>query len=231
MSTSQNGWPLIYDSSVLDRSKVPGTNRQLELRAGDVRVVLDYLCSQFDQRVEGLDEAQRDDWGHAKPVPIPGSSSYSNHGSGTAVDLNATRHNWGARGTFTPAQRSEIEEILVELDGVVRWGGHYTGKADEMHFEINANAAAVKAVADRLSGNPAPTPRPPSLPLLRLGSTGDAVRALQARFNRDYPRYSKLVVDGIFGHGTRGVVLEFQRRAGLAVDGIAGPATLGKLGL
>jgi hypothetical protein len=71
----------------------------------------------------------------------------------------------------------------------------------------------------------------PSSTLLRRGSTGDAVKALQARLNRDYPAYSRLAVDGIFGAATDAVVREFQRRAGLAVDGIAGPATLGRLGL
>lgn len=229
MSTSQNGWPLIYDSSVLDRTKIPGTNRQIELRAGDVRVVLDYLCSQFDKRVEDLDEDQRDDWGWAKPVPIPGSTSFSNHGSGTAVDLNATRHPWGARDTFTPVQRRTIEAILAELDGVVRWGGHYTGKRDDMHFEINATTAQVRRVADRLRAGTTTTV--PGSALLRLGSTGAAVRSLQDRLNRDYPRYSQLVTDGMFGNATRAVVLEFQRRAGLVVDGIAGPATLARLGL
>jgi hypothetical protein len=32
-------------------------------------------------------------------------------------------------------------------------------------------------------------------------------------------------VDGIFGHGTLAVVKEFQRRNGLTIDGIVGPAT------
>jgi murein L,D-transpeptidase YcbB/YkuD len=32
-------------------------------------------------------------------------------------------------------------------------------------------------------------------------------------------------VDGIFGHGTLSVVQEFQRRHGLTIDGIVGPAT------
>ena len=56
----------------------------------------------------------------------------------------------------------------------------------------------------------------------------DLVRLLQARLNRDYPLYSNLVVDGIYGRRTTAVVREFQRRAGLQV---AGPQTLGRLGL
>jgi len=65
----------------------------------------------------------------------------------------------------------------------------------------------------------------------RYECRGDRVRALQEKLNRDYPAYSTLVVDGIFGPATEAVVREFQRRSGLLVDGIAGPATLAKLGL
>jgi peptidoglycan hydrolase-like protein with peptidoglycan-binding domain len=66
---------------------------------------------------------------------------------------------------------------------------------------------------------------------LRPGDNNDLVRLLQARLNRDYPLYSSLVVDGIYRPRTTAVVSEFQRRAGLQVDGIAGPQTLGRLGL
>lgn len=68
--------------------------------------------------------------------------------------------------------------------------------------------------------------------VLRRGSKGQAVTDLQAKLNRSYPAYSKLTVDGDFGPATEAVVREFQRRVpGLAVDGIAGPATLRALGL
>ncbi len=64
---------------------------------------------------------------------------------------------------------------------------------------------------------------------LRIGDRGEQVKQLQAGLNRDYPAYSKLVVDGDFGPATEAVVREFQRRAGLLVNGIAGPETLAKL--
>jgi hypothetical protein len=67
--------------------------------------------------------------------------------------------------------------------------------------------------------------------VLRPGDSNDLVRLQQARLNRDYPLYSNLVVDGIYGPRTTAAVREFQRRAGLQVDGIAGPQTLGRLGL
>lgn len=64
---------------------------------------------------------------------------------------------------------------------------------------------------------------------LRIGDRGHEVRQLQALLNLDYPLYSKLDEDGIFGPRTDAVIREFQRRAGLWVDGIAGPETLAKL--
>jgi peptidoglycan hydrolase-like protein with peptidoglycan-binding domain len=64
---------------------------------------------------------------------------------------------------------------------------------------------------------------------LRTGDRGDQVRQLQALLNRDYPAYSKLDEDGDFGPKTEAVIREFQRRAGLSVNGVAGPETLAKL--
>lgn len=60
---------------------------------------------------------------------------------------------------------------------------------------------------------------------LRMGYSGDGVRALQAGLNRVFPSYSQLVVDGDFGPATYEVVRQFQRRSGLTADGIVGPAT------
>lgn len=81
-----------------------------------------------------------------------------------------------------------------------------------------------------------PLPGPPTIPgriplgtVLLLGSRGQYVSLLQAALNRQYPLYSHLAVDGIYGPLTEGVVREFQQRDHLAVDGIAGPLTLGAL--
>lgn len=80
---------------------------------------------------------------------------------------------------------------------------------------------------------PAPVPAPPAGgAVLRLGSKGPEVERLQAKLKRVYPSYAgHLVVDGDFGPATEKVVREFQSRAKLGVDGVAGPATLRALGL
>lgn len=63
--------------------------------------------------------------------------------------------------------------------------------------------------------------------LLKLGSRGEDVKQLQNRLNQ--LGFSCGAADGIFGNATRTAVINFQRANGLAADGIAGPATLGKL--
>jgi peptidoglycan hydrolase-like protein with peptidoglycan-binding domain len=56
-----------------------------------------------------------------------------------------------------------------------------------------------------------------------------AVKDLQKALIRKLPL--QITVDGIFGRDTRASVIEFQRRAGLVPDGIAGRRTLKALGL
>ena len=68
-------------------------------------------------------------------------------------------------------------------------------------------------------------------PLHRGGRGGAAVVRLQRRLNHQYPTGADLREDGAYGPATEAAVRQFQRRAGLLVDGIAGPATLDALGL
>ena len=83
-----------------------------------------------------------------------------------------------------------------------------------------------------LAPKPAPAPAPAPAGTLHRGSTGAAVVALQRKLRFTYPAYARhLVLDGIFGKATEAVVREFQRRAGLVVDGVVGPKTKAALGI
>jgi hypothetical protein len=66
-----------------------------------------------------------------------------------------------------------------------------------------------------------------SRPMLRRGSTGEAVRDLQSLL---VGHGATLDSDGIFGSLTKQAVLDFQARSGLDVDGIVGPKTWDALG-
>lgn len=65
--------------------------------------------------------------------------------------------------------------------------------------------------------------------LSKRGSQGQEVRNIQTRL-RNWGYYSGSV-DGIYGSGTESAVKSFQRKNGLTPDGVAGPATLSKIGL
>jgi lysozyme len=58
-------------------------------------------------------------------------------------------------------------------------------------------------------------------PILRMGSSGDAVSALQTKLG--------MTADGVFGTHTDAVVKQFQTNNGLAPDGVVGPQTWAKL--
>lgn len=157
MATSQNGWVVRTSGSGLaPLSWITG-----RVLPGDVFTVFDFLCKKFNATVEPI---RRDhSWGWAYRE-VRGGSDLSNHASATAIDLNAPSHPLGRRGTFSPDQNRAIQRILTDLDDVVRWGGDYPGRPDEMHFEINTSSQRVAAVAERIrkgtagGGGAAPTP-------------------------------------------------------------------------
>jgi len=162
VATSQNGWRVHTTSTPL--KPLPWITGRV--RRGAVFTVFDHLCRRFDAEVEPIIVGHSWGWAYR---PVRGQATgYSNHASATAVDLNAPAHPLGARGTFTPSQAATIRAILTDFDGVIRWGGDYVNRPDEMHFEVNANRAAVRAVARKLRRG---TRRTPNITAFRLAPT------------------------------------------------------------
>ena len=69
--------------------------------------------------------------------------------------------------------------------------------------------------------------------LVSMGSTGDSVRFVQSYMNRvgraHTPTFPTVTIDGIFGNASRALVMEFQARYGLTVDGIVGSSTWSRM--
>lgn len=143
--TSQNGWPVhVNQSKLVPLSYVTG-----RVASGDVHTILAHFCAWFDRNVEPITKGHS--WGYAYRAIRGQASGYSNHASGTAIDLNAPKHPLGSSGTFTAAQAAAIRKQLERYDGALRWGGDYNGRKDEMHFEVNCNAAKLRQVVKSLT--------------------------------------------------------------------------------
>lgn len=147
MATSQNGWTVHEDQdNLVALSYVTG-----RVRGGAVHAIFNDLCGWFDRNIEPI--RRSDSWGWAYR-PIRGKTDgYSNHSSGTAIDLNATSHPLGKWNTFSPDQRAKIRAKLRDYEGAVRWGGDYQNRPDDMHLEINVDAATLARVAQKLGAS------------------------------------------------------------------------------
>ena len=148
METSYNNWPASKTLKTRVIEPVPGVRVSVK-DSNNVADIFAYLIQEFDARVEPLKGKIVDDWGFAYRENRNDPTSLSCHASGTAVDLNATKHPNGVatEKTFTPQQVRTIHRILEELDDVVRWGGDYQHTVDAMHFEIIVPPGRIKATA------------------------------------------------------------------------------------
>lgn len=191
-STEQNTWDVLEPPSGYVRSQngwtcgrnfvasytIPGTTTRMALRRGDVSIVLLDYFSWYDAHIENIDGSPLDDWGFAER-PIRGYSDvYSNHFSGTAGDLNATKHPLGVRGTLSAVQKERIRAKLKEYGGVIRPGFDYSGRVDEMHNEINRSPLFVAKIADKIRVRGMVAPVKPRLLPAPYGYTADGDRVL-----------------------------------------------------
>ena len=149
MLTSYNGWPASKDQAELGIKSylVPGTERKLRC-ASAVAPLLIGFAAEFHNLIEPIDDDGLDDWGYAfRDVRgVPGK--LSNHASGTAIDLNASRHSLKAINTFEPGKVPMLRALTKKYG--LTWGGDYKGRKDEMHYEISINAVKVAALITQL---------------------------------------------------------------------------------
>lgn len=183
--TSYNGWTVGTPASVIGVSNyaVPGSSVVLPIRSGDVTTVLGYVAERFNAEVEPLQKGQC--WGYDYRANVNNPSVWSNHASGTAIDLNSQKHPNGAAATFTSAQTAAVRRILAFCGDVVYWGQDYRGVVDGMHFELDVppgSAKLAQLVTKIRSTNP---PQGCVDTIAYLGSS--KVRISGWAFDRDQP--------------------------------------------
>ena len=144
MKKSQNGWPASPDQGEIGIKLfiVPGTDTKMRLQKHAGKI-LTAFAGEFHAQVEPIDVGVFDDWAYAYREVRGSDSDLSNHSSGTAIDLNATKHPLGKKDTFTKVQQKKILELCEKYG--IRWGGTYKSRPDDMHFEIVETPDQVKA--------------------------------------------------------------------------------------
>ena len=144
---SQNGWPASADRNAIGVKNflIDGANQHFAMCSAAAPVLAAFLA-EFNKLVEPINPAGAvfDDWGY-NFAKIPNTQDLSNHCSGTAVDVNATKHVWkAATSGYTSMQESMIDGLTRKYG--IRWGWRYIhGFKDPMHFEIIETPAQVKA--------------------------------------------------------------------------------------
>jgi S-adenosylhomocysteine hydrolase len=143
MKKSQNGWPASKDEKEIGIKvfQIKNTDRKMRLQK-DAGVILAAFAAEFHAQVEPIDEGVFDDWAYAYREVRGSDIDLSNHSSGTAIDLNATKHPLGMSNTFTKQQAITIRELCKKYG--LRWGGDYAKRKDEMHFEVIETPDEVK---------------------------------------------------------------------------------------
>lgn len=162
-------------------------------------------------------------------IQLTGRANYARFGARLGLDLLAEPEAaaepvlslriaceyWEERGINAPADRDD----LIAVTRLVNGGAN--GLADRRACLRRAK----DALAGRMGGGVA-TP-PGGRPVLHRRASGEAVAELQSALRDEG---YELAIDGAFGPATELAVRLWQRRRGLAPDGVVGPRTWASLG-
>jgi hypothetical protein len=150
MLQSSNGWIASKDAIEIYIVSVPIEGTKVKVRcAKAVAPLIAGFCKDFHELIEPIDGGALDDWGYCFRNVRGSNDKLSNHSSGTAIDLNATKHPLGKVGTF-PAEKVPMIRALAKKYGMI-WGGDFKSRADEMHFEIAITPAKAAALIGSLN--------------------------------------------------------------------------------
>ena len=149
METSYNGYPASKDPKEIGIKSYQIEGTALKLRCAEsVGPLLAAFASEFHTLIEPLDHGALDDWAYCYRMVRGTTDKLSNHSSGTAIDLNASKHQLGKVGTF-PAEKVPMIRALAKKYGL-KWGGDYVKRKDEMHFEIEISTTKAKELITKL---------------------------------------------------------------------------------
>lgn len=144
MPVSINGWPVIksYGSKQLKSGVVPGTKVKLLLRKEVLPLFL-ALAKEYHETIAPLDNKTQDDWSY-NYRKSRANSNWSNHASGTAVDLNSSKEgsqSQSNRKYWAEPDKAKAVKKLKRVYSIMNWGGDWTSFYDPMHWELKAGTS------------------------------------------------------------------------------------------
>lgn len=223
---------------------------QLAHESGELRYMEEIASGSAYEGRKDLGNTQPGDGKRYKgrgPIQLTGRANYQKYGDLLGLDLinnptvAATKEVgfriagqfWKLNGLNELADQQDFKQITKRING------GYNGLDDRTMYYNRAkqvlnkddavgasatDASGPAAVADAVlavstpAGGALPYPGSP----LRQGSKGADVQTMQQQLvSLGY----QIGVDGNFGPGTRGAVVDFQGKKGLTNDGVCGPAT------
>ena len=132
---SDNGWPASKDLAEIGIKSYPVKGTTIKLRCAEkVAPLLTGFAAEFHATIEPIDHGVLDDWGYAFRMVRGREDRLSNHSSGTAIDLNATKHPLGAENTFTPEKTLAVLALAAKYG--LKSGITYKLRKDPMLFEV-----------------------------------------------------------------------------------------------
>jgi len=142
MPRSINGWRVIgpHDHDMLATGHIPGTHRKITTRKEVLPFFL-ALAHDYDKHVTSIDRGHWDEGGYNYRKSRL-NSNWSNHSSGTAVDLD-----WAHEGSMSasrsffdsdhPKHHAGIKYLKKKYGDLINWGGDWHGSNyDPMHWEL-----------------------------------------------------------------------------------------------
>lgn len=219
-----NGWSA---GSGIKTYRVPGTSTYLPVKASAAPLLIGF-AAEFNRTIQPLHTGWC--WGYAYRA-VRGYATLSYHAFGLAIDLNAPIHPLGRSGTFTWRQRVKINALAKKYG--LRWGGNYSGRKDEMHFELILSPAQTAAKIRSLQTPTYKIKWPgkpevyPPMDNMDYGKTNKAIEHLQGRLTKFGAQPG--AIDGHFGEKTKRALQRVQRHYGGEAKGVMNAWTYEKM--
>ena len=141
MELSENGWPgLPVSADMLEWARVPGCTPKVTVQVakGAPSIILRAFVADWNAYIEPVDDATTGGFRAQDSV------HNSNHRSGTAVDVNHTKHPFQVSNAgFDQQQIGTMKELLAYYEDTVFWGQAWgeqgIGPFDAMHIQMGGN--------------------------------------------------------------------------------------------